>query len=151
LFEPVNRTVSLLAAFFGLVGCAIQIFGTLFQLAPLADLGEASFSSAFTLQQLQVLALLLLKLRVQTVEIALPFFALYDLLIGYLIYKANFLPRILGALMMLAGLGWLTYVWPPLAASLSRYVQPLGFLAEFLLMPWLMVRGIAVPRRLAGE
>src|ERR1039458_7012713 len=36
LLKPVNKTVSLLAAFFSLVGCVIQAFGSLFQAAPLA-------------------------------------------------------------------------------------------------------------------
>src|SRR5258708_30592412 len=39
LFKPVNRDLALLAASFSLVGCAIQAFGSLFQLAPLVILG----------------------------------------------------------------------------------------------------------------
>lgn len=42
LFKPVNRDVSLLAAFFSLVGCAILAFSSVFQLAPLVVLGAAS-------------------------------------------------------------------------------------------------------------
>ena len=146
LFEPVNRNMSLLAAFFGLMGCALQIFGSLFQLAPLVILGDTSFSSAFTTEQLQGVALLLLKLRVQTIEMSLVIFAFYDLLIGYLIYKSTFLPRVLGVILILAGLGWLTFLWPPLAAVLSSYVQPVGFLAELVLMLWLLVKGVDVSR-----
>src|SRR5271169_3119758 len=40
LLKPVNKTVSLLAAFFSLVGCAIQAFGSLFQVAPLVVLAR---------------------------------------------------------------------------------------------------------------
>ena len=40
LFKPVNRSLSLLAAFFSLVGCAILVFASLFQLAPLVVLGR---------------------------------------------------------------------------------------------------------------
>ena len=134
LFEPVNRSVSLLAAFFSLVGCAIQIFGGLFQLAPFVILRDSQFLGAFTVEQLQAAALLSLKLYSQTLSIALVLFALYDLSIGYLIFRSTFLPRILGVFLMFAGLGWLTVLWPPLATALSSYVLGLGGLAEILLM-----------------
>jgi len=144
LFEPVNRSLSLVAAFFGLVGCAIQIFGGLFQLAPLVVLGGSQFLSAFNVQQLQATALLSLKLYSQAYSIALVLFAFYDLLLGYLIFRSTFLPRIPGVLLMLAGVGWLTFVWPPLATALFSYVVLLGGLAEILLMLWLLVKGVNI-------
>jgi Domain of unknown function (DUF4386) len=146
LFEPVNRSISLLAAFFSLVGCAVQIFGGIFELAPLVVLGDSQWLSAFKVEQLQAAALLCLRLHAQTFNISLVMFALYDLLIGYLIFKSTFLPRALGVLLMFAGLGWLTFVWPPLATALSSYVLPIGALAEILLMLWLLVRGVNVSR-----
>ena len=142
LFEPVSRSMSLLAAFFSLVGCAIQICGGVLQLAPLVILGDSQLLSAFKVAQLQAAALLCLKLYSQAFSIALVLFALYDLLAGYLIFKSTFLPRILGVLLMLAGVGWLTFVWAPLATLLSSYVLPLGALAEILLMLWLLVKGV---------
>jgi hypothetical protein len=142
LFEPVNRNISLLAAFFSLVGCAVQIFGGLFQLAPLVILGDSPSLGAFHLEQLQVLALLCLKLYSQIFNIALVLFAFYDLLLGYLIFRSTFLPRLLGVLLMIAGVGWLTFLWPPLAATLSSYVLPFGALAEIVLMLWLLVKGV---------
>jgi hypothetical protein len=45
LFKPVNRNLSLLAAFFSLVGCAILAFASLFQLAPLVVLGGGQYLS----------------------------------------------------------------------------------------------------------
>jgi len=144
LFEPVNRSMSLLAAFFGLVGCAIQICGGVLQLAPLVILGDSQLLSAFNVEQLQAAAVLSLKLYSQTFGIALVLFALYDLLVGYLILNSTFLPRILGVLLMVAGVGWLTFLWPPLATLLSPYVLPFGALAEILLMLWLLVKGVNV-------
>ena len=66
LFEPVNMSISLLAAFFSLVGCAMQIIGGIFQLAPLVVLGGSRFLGAFNPEQLQAAALLFLKLHSQT-------------------------------------------------------------------------------------
>lgn len=70
----------------------------------------------------------------------------YCLLIGYLIFKSAFLPRILGALMAFAGLGWLTYLAPPLASYLSPYNLALGMLGQGSVMLWLLVRGVSVQR-----
>ena len=74
------------------------------------------------------------------------FFGVYCLLIGYLIFRSAFLSRILGVLMALAGLGWLTFLSPPLANRLSPYNLVLGFLAELALMLWLLARGVNVQR-----
>jgi hypothetical protein len=75
----------------------------------------------------------------------LIFFGPYCLLIGYLIFKSTFLPRILGVLMMFAGLGWLVFLSPHTGA-LSTYLEALGFLAELSLCLWLIVMGVNVPR-----
>src|SRR6478672_7424535 len=57
LFKPVSRSVSLLAAFFSLVGCAIVAVSCLFYLAPFVVLGGADYLSVFRVEQLQALAL----------------------------------------------------------------------------------------------
>jgi uncharacterized protein DUF4386 len=147
LFMPVNRGLSLLAAFFSLMGLAIQTFGSVFLLVPLLLLGRGASTTAFTLDQLQELALLFLKLNRQAYVIGLVFDALFLLLIGYLILRATFLPRILGALLVMAGLGWLTYLFPPLASYLSPYNAIPGILGEGALMLWLLVAGVNVQRR----
>jgi hypothetical protein len=72
---------------------------------------------------------------------ALPFFAIYCLLLGYLILRSTFLPRILGALMVLAGVGWLMFL-SPLGGRLTIYLEVLGFVAEMSLMLWLLIKGV---------
>jgi hypothetical protein len=146
LFKPVNRGLSLLAAFFSLVGCTIQAFISLFHLAPLMVLGGSQYLSVFKVEQLQALAFMFLKLYGQGGNICLVFFGLYCLLIGCLIFRSAFLPRILGVLMALAGLGWLTFLSPPLASHLSPTIVILGFFAELSLCLWLLVMGVNVQR-----
>jgi len=75
----------------------------------------------------------------------LVFFGPYCLLIGYLIFRSTFLPRILGVLMACAGLGWLIFL-SPLANHLFTFLKVLGFLAELSLCMWLLVKGVNVQR-----
>ena len=72
----------------------------------------------------------------------LVFFGFYCLLIGYLTLKSGFLPRVLGALMLFAGLGWLTFLWPSLANTLSPYNFLPGIIGEGALTLWLLIMGV---------
>ena len=83
-----------------------------------------------------------LRLNPQGVNISMVFFGFYCLLIGYLIFRSTFLPRILGALMAFAGLAWLTFLSPPLQNYLSPYSLAAGILGEGLLCLWLLVKGV---------
>jgi hypothetical protein len=82
----------------------------------------------------------------QGVNIAIVFAGFYCLLIGYLIFRSTFLPRILGALMAFAGLGWLTYLSPSLVNYLAPYNLASAFLAEAAVFLWLLVMGVNVQR-----
>jgi uncharacterized protein DUF4386 len=116
LFKPVDGSLSLIAAVFSLVGCAIGAI-SLFHLLP-------SYISVNPL----------------------VFFGCYCLQIGYLIFRSTFLPRILGVLMAIGGLSWLTFVSEPLANYLSPYNLAPGILGEGALTLWLLVVGVNVER-----
>jgi hypothetical protein len=74
------------------------------------------------------------------------FFGTYCLLLGILIVGSTFLPRILGALMVLAGLGWLLFLIPAVARHIAIGVEALGVAAEGVLMLWLLTMGVNVPK-----
>ena len=74
----------------------------------------------------------------------LLFFAPFCLLIGYLIFRSSFLPRILGVAMAFAGLGWLAFLLPAVPNYLSTAMKVVGFLAELSLCLWLLVMGVNV-------
>src|SRR6202158_6051084 len=84
LLKPVNKSLSLLAAFFVLVACAIRALTGLLYLAPLLILQGGSSLSAFTPGQLQTLALMFLKLNTYAYNSALVFFGVWLALTGYL-------------------------------------------------------------------
>lgn len=72
----------------------------------------------------------------------LAFFGCYCLLIGYLILRSTFLPRILGALMAFGGLGWLSFISPALSSHLLPYNMVPGVLGESALTLWLLTLGV---------
>ncbi len=80
------------------------------------------------------------------VDIGIVFHGFYCLLIGYLMWRSAFLPRILGALVAFAGLAWLTFLSPPLANYLSPYNLASGLVGEASLMLWLLVMGVNLQR-----
>ena len=150
LFKPVGRSLSLLAAFFSLVGIAVLAVNSLNHLAPLVFLGGAHYLSAFETTQLHALAIMSLKMHAQGYNIAGMFFGIYMLLLGYLIFKSDFLPRILGVLMAVGGLSYLTnsfaiFLLPTLVARLPD-IGMLGGIAELALCLWLMVMGVNAPK-----
>jgi Domain of unknown function (DUF4386) len=73
---------------------------------------------------------------------ALIFFGFYCVLIGYLVVRSKFLPSFLGVLMVLAGLGYLTLLVPPLARALNPYNLWAGGVGEWTLTAWLLVKGV---------
>jgi hypothetical protein len=79
-------------------------------------------------------------------DIGIVFHGFYCLLIGYLIWRSTFLPRILGALVAFAGLAWLTFLSPSLANYLSPYNLASGLVGEASLMLWLLVMGVNLQR-----
>jgi uncharacterized protein DUF4386 len=146
LLKPVNRSISLLAAFVILVGCAIQALTSLCYLAPLLILQGGSSLSAFTAEQLQALALVFLKLNTYAFDVYLVFFGFWCVLTGYLIFRSTFLPRVVGVLLAISGLGWVTYLFPPLAYRLFPFIAAASALGEIPLELWLIVMGVNVQR-----
>jgi Domain of unknown function (DUF4386) len=146
LLRPVSRSIALGAAFLSLSGCIIKTFSRVFYLAPLLVLGGAHYLSVFSAAQLQALALLLLRVNDQGAAMALAFFGFEALLNGYLIFRSTFLPRVLGLLSMLGGVGWLTFLYPPLGYRLFLYLAAFGLLGSAALIFWLIVFGVKEDR-----
>ncbi len=147
LLKPVNRRLSLLAVFVILVGCAIQALTILLYLAPLIVLQGGSSLSAFSAEQLQALAFVFLRLNAYAFDIYLVFFGLWCVLIGFLIFRSTFLPRILGVLLAISGLGWMINLSPSLASHLFiPYIAVASALGEIPLFLWLLVFGVNAQR-----
>jgi hypothetical protein len=142
LLSPAGPTLARLAQVFGAAGCTIQIGASLLRVAPIIVYHLSPAISGLPEQELSGIAFLLFSVSAQGLRVALVFFGTFCVLTGMLIVRSTFMPRILGWLLIVAGIGWLTFVWAPLASVLSAVVLPFGFLAELLLMLWLVFRGV---------
>lgn len=146
LLKPVNRNVSRIAVCVMLVGCVFQALTALLYLAPVRVLSSGSALSAFTTEQLQALAYTFIQTNALAFDIYLVFFGCWCVLIGYLVFNSTFLPRILGAMLVIEGVGWMTFLSP----SLGRLLLPAIFvaivLAELPLLVWLLVKGVNIDK-----
>ena len=138
LLKPVSRPIALLATFFRLVFVSVASANMINHFAPLVFIDGAEYSSAFTPDQLQALAIGFVRLRTIGFDIALVFFGLHCLTAGYLFFRSTFIPRILGFGLMMGGVGYLSNIFvgaiPPIiqavfslhhaACELQRYLSP---------------------------
>lgn len=146
LLKPVNKSLSLMAAAFSLVGGAVQVCVSLLHFAPLIILKNPQSSAAFTTSQLQTQALQFLRLGAEGFNVIMVFFGFHCILLGYLIFKSTFLPRIIGVLLAIAGACYLTnsfthFLAPAFAPRLLPYILWPGF-AELILILWLIIMGV---------
>jgi Domain of unknown function (DUF4386) len=142
LTKPVNRSVARAAAVLGLTGCGIKTMARLFYYTPLILLGGASYLSAMPPAQLEALSLAFIQINNRGAAIGIIFFGFETLIRGWLLYKSGFLPRFLGVLSMVGGLGWLTFLWPPLGSVAFTGVALFAIVGVIATSGWLFIRGV---------
>jgi len=150
LLKPVSRSIALLGLFFRLAFATIASANVLNHFAPLLFMSGAEGLTAFKPDQLRTLAVTFIRLHTIGFDIALVFFGFHCVVVGYLFFRSNFFPRVLGALLALAGLCYLintfaSFLSPAFATHLSRYTLVLG-VGEVLSALWLLVIGVNVQR-----
>lgn len=126
LFKPVSRNLSLTALAFRLLFVAIMTLDSLYYFGALHLVYSGHSAQTFD----------------TIYAIALVPFGIHCLLIGYLIYRSKFVARTLGVLMVVAGLGYVSFVSPWLVHHAYPYILIPGVLGEGLLALWLLVTGV---------
>lgn len=150
LLKPVSKTLSLVAAFLRLLAHpAIASINLLNHFAALLLLSGADYLTAFEPEQLHALVLLFLNAHHYGYLIGGAFFGLHCLILGYLLFKSDFFPRMLGVLLIVASFGYLiesfgNFLFPNYEALLVWVVAVPAVIAELSLCLWLLIKGVSV-------
>jgi hypothetical protein len=146
LLRPVHKELALLAAFFGLVSTALFGFAELFYFASSLVLRDADYLKSFSPDQRNTLALLALKTYSLGASGFMAFYGVATLLRGYLMFRSGYLPKFLGVLLVIAGLGFVTknflLVLAP-AYDSGLLLLPVA-LAGVSLTVWFLAKGVDV-------
>jgi len=146
LLRPVNENFGLLFLLLNLGGVIVQAVNALNLLAALQVLNDSNYVSSFSTVQLQAIVMNDINLYNNGFMIAQIFYGTWVLPLGYLVYKSGFLPRFLGALLMvdaLAILFWFSqYFLLPSYSTLSYPALAVSFIAEFGLALWLTLMSV---------
>lgn len=145
LLKPVSKTLSLVAAVSRLIMTAMRGINLVNHFIVLLLLSGAGYLAVFETDQLNALAVLFLNAFDDGFLIDLVFFGLHLLVLGYLIFKSGYLPRILGVLVIIAGFGYLLdsfakFLFPNLGLEISLLT---GW-GELLLALWLLIKGVNI-------
>jgi hypothetical protein len=143
LFKPVNKTIASLMVIFYLVCVPVSMLNELNHLAVLLLSSGTGYLTVFKADQLNALVMFFLDLRKYGTFIP-QFFSFWVLLLGYLVFKSGFLPRILGILLMLGGLCYtviavLSIILPNFDATILGLF---AFIEELLFYLWLLIMGV---------
>lgn len=133
LFRIVSRPAAAMVVLFSMIGTAVQAAALLFHVVPLLLLKGNPGLHGLAQGQLESLAYLSLRMQTAGYTISLVFFGCFGLCIGYAILRSGFLPRVLGALMMVAGACYFTN-------SMLFFLAP-GSASMLWLMPCLLGEG----------
>ena len=144
LFGSVDKDLSLVMVVFALVSISVGMVSLLFQYAAPLLLSSNGYSSLFTTDQWHAQVLFFINMQMLG-DKASQILAIWLLPLGYLIYKSGFFPKILGVLMVIAGLGYVTdFLIFFLLPNLDWQVAGFAFLGELPFPLWLLIKGVNV-------
>jgi Domain of unknown function (DUF4386) len=151
LLRPVSKQLVLLAVLFNLTSLAVEAVSKVFLLVVMPTLGSADYLKAFDPRQLQILANLALNSHDIAFNIALIFFGFTCIVNGYLIFRSGYLPKLIGILMQIAGLSYLTACFAALfAPAFADLITPAILLppliGELSFCLWLLVKGVNIAK-----
>ena len=147
----VDESLARLAVFFNLVSIPLEAAGLLGHYAPLILLGGGKYTAAVPAEQLWALSYISLRMQSVGYDVSLAFFGCFCVVIGVLIFRSTFLPRIIGVLMSIAGLCYVTnsfagFIAPSFRNLMLPFILLPCLIGEAALCLWLLVKGVNVER-----
>lgn len=151
LLKPVNSIFSLAAAFSRLAEAIIQAINLLPSILILLLVGGAGYLTVFETDQLNSLVLLFLESYDYLILVWGFTFGLHLLVLGFLVFKSGYFPRILGILLILSSLGYFiesygTFLAPQYADLYATIVLALGVLGELPFTIYLLWKGLNIEK-----
>jgi hypothetical protein len=145
LLKPVNKAIASLMVIFGLVSVPISMLNELNHFAVLLLSSGAGYVTGFKADQLKILVMFFLELRKYGTFIS-QVLSLWVLFLGYLVFKSGFFPRILGILLIIAGLCYtvlavLFFLFPNLDLMIFGLF---AFIGEMIFYLWLLIKGVNI-------
>ena len=144
LLRPVHRELALLSAFFGLVSMSLFAVTQMFHFSAPMFLAGSRYLMVFSPDQLEAFASLFLSLYARLSGLFMLFYGAGWIIRGYLSFRSGYLPRFLGVIMVVAGVGFvaknITKVLTP-ASSSDMLLAPM-FLNAVVLAIWMLARGV---------
>ena len=149
LLRGVNKTWAGLMVAFVLVSSAVGFLNTLNNIAALTLFRGADFLAAFDKPQREALAMLFLRLHSQGIFINEIFWGVWLFPFGLLVFRSGFLPRFIGAWLMINCFGYvalsiIALFFPNYYSATFKFGQPILF-GELAIMLWLLIKGARIP------
>jgi hypothetical protein len=146
LFKPVNKLLSLLAAVSRLAMTIIHGLNLVNYFFALLLVGGAGYLTVFSAEQLNALAMLFLDAHSYGFTIGIAFLTLHVFILGVLIFKSGYFPKVLGVLFVAAGVGYLIDSFA-LLLSANYNTTPVYLalpiaIAEIAFPLWLLIKGV---------
>jgi len=148
LLKPVSKELSLMAAFFGLIGTALFAFAELFYFAPLLITRGAGYLQTFSPDQLNSLVLLSLKFYGFGGMIFTAYYGMGWIVRAVLMFHSGYLPKFLAVLMAVGGIGFVVrnFLMILAPAYASDVLLMLMFPGGLILTVWLLWKGVDVAK-----
>jgi hypothetical protein len=144
LFGPVNRDVAVVMVAFVLINNAVTMVSLVFEFSAPLLLTSSDYSTLFTTDQWLAQVQFFINMQVQG-DRAAQSLSLWVILLGFLMFKSGYIPKLLGILVMLAGVGYMAdflvfFLLPQLDVQIAAF----AFLAEVAFPLWLLIKGVDV-------
>ena len=148
-FLPVNKSLSMLSMILRLIFAPIMAIAVLQWLYALQIITDAGSLAGDSLETAKDQSMFFFSSYEYAVNIAFVVFGHHVGLTGYLVWRSNYVPSILGLLLMIAGVGYQIDTFASVISS-GYAVNPLGFIvtvavpaffSEFILALWLLIKG----------
>ncbi|HZY94014.1 MAG TPA: DUF4386 domain-containing protein [Candidatus Bathyarchaeia archaeon] len=144
LLRPVRANLAFSSVLFRLMATATFAFSEVFYFAQTLILKGDPYLNTFSTQQLQTLALLSYNIYGAAGSLSTIFYGTGSIILGYLIWRSGYLPKIIGALWVIGGFGFVIatlmfFIAPAYASFLLMIPMIIGLV---VLGVWLLVKGV---------